>query len=131
MKLSPVLMTLAAVAMVPQAALAQDKPAPEKTETGKKTRDYIPFANSSGVWDWQSEGDEIVYFQDSHKRWFKAELMRPALDLPFVNHIGIDAGATGRLDKFGAIYVRGQRYVFKSFAQVDGPPKKKDKKSKD
>ena len=87
----------------------------------------IPFANHGGVRNWRADGDQTVYFEDSQRRWYKAELMSRANGLPFANAIGIDPGATDRLDRFGAIVVEGQRYPFKSFVRVDGPPEKKAK----
>jgi hypothetical protein len=84
----------------------------------------IPFANNGGVDDWRAEGDNTVYFKDLHNHWYRAELFGPAFDLPYVEHIGIDASPSGTLDKFGAIYVKGQRYAFRSFEQVAGPPGK-------
>ncbi|WP_338468147.1 DUF6491 family protein [Novosphingobium sp. ZN18A2] len=97
-----------------------------KQQSAHEPAASIPFANHGGIWDWRSEGDSTVYFQDSHRQWYRAELFMPALDLPFVEFIGIDAGPTGTLDRFGAVYIHGQRYPFKSFVKVDGPPRKAD-----
>jgi len=82
----------------------------------------IAFANHGGVEGWRAESDNMIYFQDQHRRWYRAVLFGPALDLRHVEHIGIDASPSGTLDKFGAIYVRGQRYGFRSFERVSGPP---------
>jgi hypothetical protein len=82
----------------------------------------IAFANRGGVEDWRAQGDSVIYFQDQHRHWYRAELFGPAIDLPYVEHIGIDASPSGTLDKFGAIYVRGQRYGFRSFERVSKPP---------
>ena len=80
----------------------------------------IPFANRGDVEDWRAQGNNAIWFQDQHRRC--AELFGPAFDLPFVEHIGIDANPSGTLDKFGAIVVRGHRYGFRSFERMDGPP---------
>ena len=66
-----------------------------------------------GIWDWRAEGHSTVYFEDNHKQWYKAELFSPSPDLPFVEFIGIDARPSGTLDKWGAVYIHGQRYPFK------------------
>lgn len=84
----------------------------------------IPFADHHGVEDWRAVGDRTVYFEDQHRRWFKATLFSPAFDLPFAEAIGIDSGPLGTLDRFGAVVVRGQRYPFSDFVAVDGPPAK-------
>lgn len=114
----------ATLALMPVVAFAQatDKPAEAQSQDA-----YIPFADKNGVRDWQAEGTDAVYFQDAQKRWYRADLMMPATDLPFALHIGIDSGATGRLDKWGAIVVNGQRYPFTSFVRVAGPPEKAKK----
>ena len=115
-----ILAPLAALVMVPGIAMADEPPEQAQTEE----RAMIPFADTVGIWDWRAEGNRTIYIEDNHRRWYKAVLFSPALDLPFVNFIGIDAGPTGTLDKFGAVYIHGQRYPFASFERVDGPPKK-------
>jgi hypothetical protein len=90
----------------------------------------IPFANRGDVEDWRAQGNNAIWFQDQHRRWYRAELFGPAFDLPFVEHIGIDANPSGTLDKFGAIVVRGHRYGFRSFERMDGPlPRYRARKS--
>ena len=128
MRISPIILPLAAFALVPSVALAADndsKPAASE----KQPAAFIPFANRGGVWDWHGEGQSTVYFQDRHKRWYKAELLTPCVDLPWVQFIGLDTGPSDRLDKWSQIYVKGQRYPFKSFERYTGelPWKKKPK----
>lgn len=119
----PIVAAVLGLAAVPSSAAQEPKPAP---------RAAIPFADSGGVWNWtQGDDDRTVYFQDRHRQWFKATLFMMAFDLSTTNTIGIDGGATNTLDKWGAIYVRGQRYPFQSFEAVDGPPQKAKKVRKD
>lgn len=122
MKFSAWLVTMSLPAAVPVAAGA----APEQPAHSEAS---IPFANHGGVDNWRAVDNRTVYFEDQHRRWYRAALIAPAFDLPFVEAIGIDAGPTGTLDKFGAIIVKGQRYPFSSFARVDGPPSKGAKKA--
>lgn len=115
--------------LAPLAVLAFSVPAAAMAEPAQQQADHeraasIPFADHGGIWDWRGEGDSTVYFEDNHHQWYRAELFMPAPDLPFVEFIGIDARPSGTLDKFGAVYIHGQRYPFKSFVKVDGPPKK-------
>ncbi|MCB2060900.1 MAG: DUF6491 family protein [Novosphingobium sp.] len=121
MKYSALLLPLAAIAMVSSPVAA--------TESQPRQEASIPFADHGGIWDWRASGDQAVYFQDGHRRWYRAELFAPAYDLPYVEFIGIDARPGGTLDKWGAVYVHGQRYAFKSFEKVDGPPAKGHHKS--
>lgn len=126
MRLSPIVITLAAAAMLPVAAYAKDdKPAAEKTAEA-----YIPFANQGGVRDWRADDRDTIYFQDRQRRWYKAVLFAPATDLPFTQFVGIDASPTDRLDKWSSVYIRGQRYPFQSFERIEGAPPKKVKKAK-
>ena len=119
MKLSALLIPLSPLAAVPSGAVAA--PAPARSEAS------IPFANHGGVDDWRAEGTRTIYFKDQHNKWYRATLMMPAFDLPFVETIGIDARPVGTLDKFGAVIVKGQRYPFASFESVSGPPSKASK----
>jgi hypothetical protein len=119
MKLSLIGLPLAAALLARSPALAADHGHPVRHAAS------IPFADHGGVEDWRAVGDDVVYFQDTHRRWYRAELFGPAFDLPFVEQIGIDARPSGTLDKFGAIYVHGRRHAFRSFEQVDGPPTKR------
>lgn len=121
MRLSTIFLPLAALALTPAAAIAQNT-AENAAQAEKEAsgRDYIPFANKGGVWDWHAEGSDVVYFQDRREQWYRAELMGRSPDLPFVQFIGLDTGPSDRLDKWSAIYVRGQRHLFESFEPVPG-----------
>ena len=116
MKYSALLLPLVAIGLATSPAMASENRAKQDVS--------IPFANHGGVWNWRASGDQTVYFQDGHRQWYRAELFSPAHDLPFVEFIGIDSRPNGSLDKWSAIYVRGQRYPFASFEKVDGPPSK-------
>ena len=111
---------------VPVAVSAQ--PAPVADAATKAEDASIPFANRGGVRDWRAQGSGNVYFQDNHGQWYRAKLMGSATDLAFTDFIGIDANPDGSLDRFSAIYVKGQKYPFESFVKVDGPPTRKAKR---
>ena len=118
MKHMPLLAAFAGLALVAAPATANEAPAAQRNAA-------IHFANHGGVDDWRADGDSVIYFKDRHRRWYRAELFSPAFGLPSSDHIAIDSSPSGTLDKWGAIYVRGQRYVFRSFEPVDGPPPKR------
>jgi hypothetical protein len=123
MKQLPHLAPFAALALIAAPVSASEAPVAQRQAA-------IHFANHGGVDDWRAEDSDTIYFKDNHRRWYRAELFSSAFDLPYANQIGIDASPSGTLDKWGAIYVRGQRYVFRSFEPVDGPPPKR-KRHKD
>ncbi|MCJ2188921.1 DUF6491 family protein [Novosphingobium beihaiensis] len=134
MKPLSLLLPAALMAMAPLPALARTDPPQAsgtqaaKTGTAKKQAEAsIPFANHGGVWNWRSEGNRTLYFEDNRRNWYKAELMGFSTDLPFVNFIGLDTRPNGTLDRWSAVYIHGQRYPLTSFVKVDGPPVKKKK----
>ncbi len=129
MKLSFVFPALAALAVAASPALAQDNPGAAQS-TEKPAEAYIAFANHGGVRDWRADGRDVIYFQDAHRQWYKAELFATSPDLPYTLFIGLDTGAMGRLDRWSSVYISGQRYPLKSFVKIDGQPPKKAKKGK-
>jgi len=120
MRLSNIMLPLAAIALVPAAAIAQDEAQQEAPQQEAAQRDYIPFPNHGGVWDWHAESRDVIYFQDRRKRWYRAELFTPAIDLPFVQFVGIETKGADRLDKWSSIYVRGEKYALRTFEPVAG-----------
>src|SRR3569833_872728 len=126
MRLSSLLLPLAAIALVPAAAAAKPSSAPPAPAPAVVKHDAsIPFANHGGVWDWQAVGTHTIYFEDRNKRWYRAELIGTAVDLPWTQFIGLNTKPDDRLDRFSGIYVKGQHYAFSSFDQVAGPPPRK------
>ncbi|KPL69769.1 hypothetical protein SZ64_17745 [Erythrobacter sp. SG61-1L] len=129
MKLSFALPALAVLAAVSSPVLAEEEQGAAQSAE-KVAEAYIPFANHGGVRDWRADGREVIYFQDSHRRWYKAELFSSAPDLPYTLFIGLDTGVGGRLDRWSNVYISGQRYALKSFVRIEGDPPKKAKKGK-
>lgn len=113
--MAPVLTAAAAISVSAAAVAAAPSPPPAE----------IAFADHGGVDNWQAVSDREIWFEDQHRHWYRAMLMTPAFDLPFVEHIGIDARPMGTLDRFGGIIVKGQHYSFRSFERMPGPPPKK------
>lgn len=120
------LVPLAAFGMValPQAVLAQGHDHAPAANAQPADDASIAFANQGGVKDWRAKGSSEIYFEDTHGQWYRATLMGSSPDLSFAEGIRIDASPSGSLDKWSAVYVKGQRYTFESFVKVDGPPKK-------
>ena len=113
------------IMLVPVAlGLALATPAMAGTAPPHRPEASIPFADHGGVDNWIAENDHVVWFEDNHRHWYRAELIGSATDLPFTEAIGIDARPGGTLDRFGAIFVKGRRYVFQSFEAMPGPPPK-------
>src|SRR3569833_3895111 len=91
MRLSSLLLPLAAIARGPAAAAAKPPSAPPAPSPAMVKQDAsIPFANHGGVWDWQAVGTHTIYFEDRTTRWYRAELIGNAVDLPRTQYIGLD-----------------------------------------
>ena len=83
----------------------------------------IPFAKHN-IWNWQVVDDKTVLIQDNGRRWYKATLFAPCINLSFAERIGFDSSPSGTFDKFSAILVRGQRCPLNSLVETTAPPKK-------
>lgn len=87
----------------------------------------IPFANRGGIHNWRVVDRDTLLIEGTHRRWYRAELMSPAHDLPFAQAIGFDTRPNGTLDCFSAVIVRGQRYPITSLVEVPAPAKNSKK----
>lgn len=123
--LARTLIPIAAALLAASPALAGTPAAPPVPVRVVKADAAIPFASHGGVEDWRALGDSEIWFRDTHRNWYRAELFGPAFELPWAERIGIDARPGGTLDRFGGIIVKGQRYNFVSFDKMAGPPPKR------
>jgi len=85
----------------------------------------IPFVGSGSIFNWQVVDRDTLYVQDVHRRWYRAELMSPCIDLPFAQVIGFDARGTDRFDRFSSVVVRGQHCAVTSLTESGPPPPRK------
>jgi hypothetical protein len=113
----------AADAPVPPAASAGAAPAPAREA-------QIPFADKT-IWNWQVVDDRTVLIQDRGRRWYKATLLGPCVNLPFAERLGFESNSDGAFDKFSAIHVREQRCPLVSLVKTTAPPKKSKAKNPD
>ena len=121
MKYGSVLTAFAALALTATPAFAAGH-AVQQTASATPEEASIPFANHGGIWDWQAQGDQTIYFQDNARNWYKASLFAPSVDLPFAQAIGVAPGPLGSLDRWSSVYIHGQRYPIQSLVRVSGPP---------
>ena len=119
----------APAAGVLQGALAQELLADE-AERALGVEASIPFADSVGIRDFRPDGDKALWIQGQDRQWYRAELMGKCWGLDTAIKVGFVTKGVGSLDKFSAVYVKGQKYPFESFVKVDGPPSKKAGKRK-
>lgn len=84
----------------------------------------IPFVNHDGIRDWRATDSRTLYVQDSRRRWYRATLFAPCLDLPFAQTIGFETRGVDTFDRFSSIRVRGQRCAMSSLERSEPPPPK-------
>jgi hypothetical protein len=114
------------LAMIASAALVAVAPASAEFRPIEMS---IPFVSQGGIRDWRAVDRDTLYVQDTHRHWYRAELMTSCFDLPFTETIGFAAGGTDRFDRFSSVIVRGQLCPLKSFVASGPPPKKEDLKA--
>lgn len=109
---------------MPLAALAADPPTPDPHASSAAkpapAEARIPFASHHGIYTWDVLNDRSLLIQSQTRQWYKATLMSPCFELPFVETMGFETNPDGSFDKFSAIKVRGQRCPLISL--VDSPP---------
>ena len=100
-------------------AIAQ--PAPDKAPAREEVR--IPFASFGTIRSFRPVGDTIVYLQGTHRRWYRAELNGPCINLPAALRIGFDTRYNGNtLDNSSTLIVGGEPCRIMSLTRADGPP---------
>ncbi len=116
---------------LPLAALAAEPPTPDPhAASAAKTAPAearIAFANHHGIYTWDVLNDRTMLIQSQTRQWYKATLMSPCFELPFVETMGFETNPDGSFDKFSAVKVRGQRCPLISLVESP-PPAKKVKK---
>jgi hypothetical protein len=63
---------------------------------------------------------------DRSRRWYRVELMRPCVGLPYAYSIHFQTRGTGRFDRYSAIGYQGQRCPVRSVVRSEAPPTKKE-----
>lgn len=125
MKTRVVWKLIAAFSMaMPLVALAADPPTPDPHATSAAkaapAEARIVFANHHGIYTWDVLNDRTLMIQSPTRQWYKATLMSPCFEMPFVETMGFETNPDGSFDRFSAVRVRGQRCPLISF--VESPP---------
>ena len=106
---------LAAAISAPAEAALQEAPAREEVR--------IPFASFGTIRSFRAVGDDVVYLQGTGRRWYRAELNGPCINLPAALRIGFDTRFNGNtLDNSSTLIVGGERCRIASLTRADGPP---------
>ena len=117
-------LSLAAL-LLPLSAAAAIEPADLLREIGVEAS--IAFPSYGTIRNFEADGDDGIWIEDQRRDWYYATIIGYCPDLDFAQAIGIDTRGTSRLDKFGAIVVRGQRCAFGSFVTAEKPLPRKER----
>ena len=118
-------------AMLLGATLAAANPAPDaaapQRPLGVDAR--IPFANSTGIRNFQADGDNALWIEGQRGDWYRAELFGPCIGLDHAMKVGFVTRGTSTLDRFGQVLVDGSKCQIASLV-TSAPPPAKAKKTK-
>lgn len=117
-------LSLAAALLPLSAATAADEP---KAPRPIGVEASIAFPSYGTIRNFEADGDDGLWIEDQRGDWYYATLTGFCPDLDFAQAIGIDTRGTSRLDKFGAVIVKGQRCAFTSFVTADKPLPRKER----
>lgn len=96
-------------------------PAPDKAPAREEVR--IPFASFGGIRNFRPVGDDVVYLEGTGRRWYRAELNGPCINLPAALRIGFDTRFNGNtLDNTSTLLVGGETCRIASLTRAEGPP---------
>jgi hypothetical protein len=120
-------LSLAALLLPLSAAVANEPERP--CEIGVEAS--IAFPAHGTVRNFEADGDDGIWIEDQRRDWYYAKFIGFCPSLAFAEAIGIDTRGSARLDKFGAIVVKGERCQFSSFVTAEKPlPRKERLKAK-
>jgi hypothetical protein len=110
-------------AAVPAAAAG---PEPQTAPVREEVR--IPFASFGAIRNFRPVGDDVVYLEGTHRRWYRAELNGPCIPLPAALRIGFDTRFNGNtLDNTSTLIVEGEHCRIMSLTRADGPPPRRSR----
>jgi len=108
-------------ALLAAAVPAVAQPAPQKAPALEQVR--IPFATFGTIRNFRPVGDDVVYFESTHRRWYRAELATRCYELQSALRIGFDTRFSGSsLDNTSTLLVGRERCRIVSLTRADGPP---------
>jgi hypothetical protein len=89
----------------------------------------IPFPNRGGILRMQADGDDLLYVQDRHQDWYRAQLYGPCFGLSRALGIGFDTRGSSDFDRFSTIVVGDERCQIRSLTRSGPPPSKRNRRA--
>lgn len=114
-----------AAALLPFSLAAAAEPAGEPRALGVESS--IVFPSESSIRNWQADGSRGIWIEDRRRNWYYGTFAGFCRDVDFAQAIGVETRGAGRLDRFAAIIVRGERCPLSSFVTSAPPPSKRDR----
>jgi hypothetical protein len=113
---------------LPAIALAAALAAPAGARPHRPVADAaevrIPFPGRGGIFNFHAVSDHVLYIQDRHRRWYRAELVGPCFGLQHAIAIGYDTHGSSVFDRFSHILVGSETCPIASLTPSEGPPRK-------
>ena len=110
-------------------AAANPAPAAAPAERPLGVDARIPFANSTGIRNFQPDGDDALWIEGQRGEWYRAELFGPCIGLDHATKVGFVTRGTSTLDRFGQVVVDGSKCQISRLV-TSAPPPAKAKKTK-
>ena len=122
---------LAGGAMLLGGTLAAANPAPNSAPAARPigVDARIPFAATTGIRNFQADGDDALWIEGQRGEWYRAELFGPCIGLDHAMKVGFVPRGTSSLDRFGQVLVDGSKCQISSLV-TSAPPPAKAKKAK-
>ena len=99
---------LAGGAMLQGATLAAANSAPNSATAARPlgVDARIPFAATTGIRNFQADGDNALWIEGQRGEWYRAELFGPCIGLDHAMKVGFIPRGTSSLDRFGQVAPR-------------------------
>jgi Family of unknown function (DUF6491) len=92
----------------------------------------ILFPNYGAIRNFEADGNNGIWLEDRHRRWYYAEMFGACQGLNFAQAIGFDTNSAANFDKFSSIIVDGEDCRIESLVTAEKPlPRKQRMKLRD
>jgi len=123
MKKTLLIFTLSAALAMPVLA---KKPTPHVwPELGVESQ--IVFPNTGAIRNFEADGNDGIWVEDRHHRWYYAELQGGCQNLSFARGVGFDTGGSATFDRFSSVVVEGWKCPLVSLVTADKPLPRKER----
>ncbi|MBP6580065.1 MAG: hypothetical protein KA199_00885 [Sphingorhabdus sp.] len=111
--------------MMTSAVFAGKDGAPAWPEYGVEAS--IPFADSGGIRDFETNEDRGIWIEDRQRRWYYASFIGSCPRLDHAMAIGFDTRGSTNFDKFGAVVTGDDRCAIASLVTAEKPLPRKER----